>query len=60
MCDAIIANDGVRKPSKMCKTFAMMDASATVQILVACAMHGIRFSSMTDCDEEEQKKEAAR
>ena len=46
VCDAIIANGGVIKPSKMCKTFAMTDASNTAQILVACAMQGIRFSSM--------------
>ena len=46
VCDAIIANDGVREPSKMSKTFAMTDASNTVQILVACAMQGIRFSSI--------------
>ena len=46
VCDAIIANDGVRGPSKMSKTFAMTDASNTVQILVACAMQGIRFSSI--------------
>ena len=46
MCDAIIANGGVREPSKMCKKFAMMDALNMVQILVACAMHGIRFSSL--------------
>ena len=38
MCDAIITNGGVREPSKMSKTFAMMYASNTVQILVACAM----------------------
>ena len=31
----------------MCKTFAMMDASNTVEVLVACAMQGIRFSSVT-------------
>ena len=46
VCDAIIKNGGVRKPSKMCKTFAMTDASNTVKILVACAMQGIRFSSI--------------
>ena len=46
MCDAMIANDGVGKPSEMYKTFAMMDASNTVQVLVACAMKGIRFSSI--------------
>ena len=38
VCDAIIANGGVREPSKMSKTFAMTDASNMVQILVACAM----------------------
>ena len=31
---------------KRCKTFVMEDASNTVQILVACAMQGIRFSSI--------------
>ena len=31
---------------KRCKTFAMAEPSNTVQILVACAMWGIRFSSM--------------
>ena len=46
MCDAIIANGGVRGPSKMSKTFVMTDASNTVQILVASAMQGIRFSSI--------------
>ena len=35
-----------KKPSKRCKTSAMTDASNTVQILVACAMQGIRFSSI--------------
>ena len=46
VCDAIIANDGVKEPSKRYKVFAMMDASNMVQILVACAMQGIRFSSI--------------
>ena len=46
MCDAIVANGGVKNPSKRCKTFAMEDASNTVKILVACAMKGIRFSSI--------------
>ena len=46
VCDAIIANGGVREMSKMSKMFAMTDASNTVQILVACAMMGIRFSSV--------------
>ena len=41
MCDAIIANGGVREPSKMSKTFAMTNASNTVQIYVVCAMQGI-------------------
>ena len=41
VCDAIITNDGIRKPSKMCIMFAMTDASNMVQILVACAMQGI-------------------
>ena len=35
-----------KNPSKRCKTFAMEDASNTVQILVACAMQGIQFSSI--------------
>ena len=35
-----------RTHQKRCKTFAMMDASNTVQILVACVMQGIRFSSI--------------
>lgn len=46
VCDAIIANGGVREPSKMSKTFAMTDASNTVQILVVCAMQGIWFGSI--------------
>ena len=40
VCDAIIANNGVKEPSKKVKTFAMEDASNTVQILVVCAMQG--------------------
>ena len=46
VCDAIIANSGVKTRQKRCKTFAMEDASNTVQILVACAMQGIWFSSI--------------
>ena len=46
MCDAIIANGGVKNYQKRCKTFVVTDASNTVQILVACAMQGIRFSSI--------------
>ena len=46
VCDAIIANGGVKNHQKRCKMFAMMDASNIVQILVACAMQGIRFSSI--------------
>ena len=46
MCDAIITNGGLKNCQKRCKTFAMEDASNTVQILVACAMQGIRFSSI--------------
>ena len=46
VCDAMIANGGVGKPSEMYKTFAMTDASNTVQVLVACAMKGIWFSSI--------------
>ena len=60
VCDAIIANGGVKYHQKMCKTFAMADASNMIQILVACAMQGIWFSSITVCDEEEQKKRVAR
>ena len=44
--DAIITNGGVKNHQKRCKTFAMEDASNTVQTLVACAMQGIRFSSI--------------
>ena len=40
VCDAIIANGVVKNCQKRCKTFVMMDASNTVQILVACAMKG--------------------
>ena len=46
VCDAIIANGGLENHQKRCKMFAMTDASNTVQILVACAMQGIRFSSI--------------
>ena len=46
VCDAIIANGGVKNRQKRCKMFAMTDASNTVQILVACAIQGIRFSSI--------------
>ena len=46
MCDALITNGDVKNRQKRCKTFAMEDASNTVQILVACAMQGIRFSSI--------------
>ena len=38
VCDAIIANGGVKNRQKRCKTFAMEDASNTIQILFACAM----------------------
>ena len=38
VCDALITNGDVKNPSKRCKTFAMTDASNTVQILVACAI----------------------
>ena len=43
VCDAIIANGGVKNHQKRCKSFAMMYASNTVQVLVACAMKGIRL-----------------
>ena len=46
VCDAIIANGGVKKSSKKCKMFAMTDASNTVQIFVACVIQGIQFSSI--------------
>ena len=46
VCDAIIANGGVKNHQKRCKTFAMTDASNMVQNLVACAMQGIWFSSI--------------
>ena len=46
VCDATITNGGVQEPSKRCKTFAMVEPSNTVQILVACAMLGMRFSPM--------------
>ena len=46
VCDAIIANSGVKNHQKRRKTFAMTDASNTVQVLVACAMKGIQFSSI--------------
>ena len=44
--DALITNGDVKNRQKRCKTFAMGDASNMVQILVACAMQGIRFSSI--------------
>ena len=46
VCYAIIANRAVCYLSEMYKTFAMTDASNTVQVLVACAMKGIWFSSI--------------
>ena len=46
VCDAIIANSGVKNRQKRCKMFVMMDASNMVQIFVACAIQGIRFSSI--------------
>ena len=46
VCDAIIANGGVKNHQKRSKMFVMEDASNTVQILVACVMQGIRFSSI--------------
>ena len=58
VCDAIIANGGVKNRQKRCKTFVMTDASNTVQILVACAMQG--SAQLTIWDEEEQKKRVAR
>ena len=48
VCDAIIANGGIKNRQKRCKTFAMEDASNTVQILVACAMQGI-WLIQTNC-----------
>ena len=46
MCDAIIANVGVKNYQKRRKTFAMMDASNMVQVFVVCVMKGMRFSPM--------------
>ena len=43
MCDALIANGDVKNRQKSCKTFAMAETSNTVQILVTCAMRGIRL-----------------
>ena len=43
VCDALIANDDVKKCQKRCKTFAMNDTSNMVQILVPCAMRGRRL-----------------
>ena len=43
VCDAIIANGGVKNSRKRCKTFAMMYASNTVQVLGACAMKDTRL-----------------
>ena len=37
---------GCKNRQKRCETFAMTDAPNTVQILVACAMQGIWFSSI--------------
>ena len=38
MCDAIIANGGVKNRQKMCKMFAMAETSNTVQILLDTCM----------------------
>ena len=46
VCDALIANGDVKNPPKRCKSFAMVDTSNMVQILVTCMMRGIRFNSM--------------
>ena len=46
VCYAIITNGGVKNPSKRCKTFAVTNASNTVHILVACAIHIIRVTRM--------------
>ena len=46
VCDAIIANGGVKNRQKRCKTFAMEDASNMVHIVVVCAMQGIHFSTI--------------
>ena len=43
VCEALIANGDVKNRQKRCKTFAMADTSNAVQILVACAMLGIRL-----------------
>src|SRR4051794_14721424 len=41
MCDALITNGDVKNHQKRYKTFAMVDTSNTVQILVVRAMLGI-------------------
>ena len=46
VCDVRITNGGVRELSKTSKTFAMMYASNTVQILIPCVMKGIQFNSI--------------
>ena len=43
VCDALIANGGVKNRQERCKTFAMAEPSNMVQILVACAMQGTRL-----------------
>ena len=46
VCDAIIANGGVKNVKKVAKRLRWRIPSNTVQILVACAMQGILFSSI--------------
>ena len=60
VCNALIANGDVKKPSKRCKKFTMEDALNMVHILVACVMEAYGLVQLTVCDEEQQKKWAAR
>ena len=47
VCDAMIANGGVAKPSEMCKTFVMTDASNTVQVSCVCDEgHTVQFNEL--------------
>ena len=53
MCDAIIANGGVKNHQKRCKTFTMEDASNTVQILVVFVIRRHKRNGQPDegvCD----------
>ena len=44
VCDAIIANDGVKNPSKKVQNVCDDRCIKTVQILVVCVMQAILFS----------------